>query len=474
MRKITALLVALITLFIFASCGSGETGEPEAAEYDGELFGPVAVGDGEENVFVGVDTSFIHVFRESDTKIPYQSFTTSGFDDVADSARSIIAADATSDGYTDLIIPFRRVDDHQYYYVYVWNADSKGYVFVPSMSSVGNIEVKDGHIKGFASEHGAYVEKEYYFENGDFAAAEEDEGIATAREYAQGLLGKDSFTLTFARDELIDMALTRLYFVTEGEEVTAYIAVTYDNSRAFYSPVSDVYFEIVRRDDGYKKGESFSRMEYTGEVTGYKAEAFSKLSENQKEYYDMIAEKLRAYDEVDFESADAAAAMDAYMKDNPVTYLYFVPETEGYSVKGRYCYTWDNYDYDVSLGTLSEKVAEYSERISAVVGEMPTGLEPIEKYVYLAQKLRSLSEEEHHEGKENGMSVYIPGESLNERAAKTYAYMCEKAELYCTWDGGTNYIMDGGKVRPVHVYDAYPFPGGSDEWFEVFFAEEEK
>ena len=473
MKRITAILLILVTVFSLASCKSGKTDEPEAAEYAGELFGPVAVGEGEEDIYVAVDTSFVHIFKASETKIPFQSFTTSGFDDVENSAKSVIPADVDLDGYTDLIIPFRRVDDHQYYYVYMWSRENGGYTFIPSASSIGNIEVKDGYIVGVTAEHGSYEECEYVFENGEFVNRNsEDEGIGTAREYAEGLLGKDTFSLIFARDELIDMALSRLYFVTEDGEATSYIAVTYDNTRAFYSPLSDVYFEIVKRDGEYKKGDSFSKMEYNGTAKGYESAALSKLNENQKVYYDMIAEKLLAYDKIDYESPDAAAAMEAYMKDHPVMSLCFVPEIIGYSVKGKYVYSWDNYNTETSKDVLAEKMNEYSERISSVVGEMPTGLEPIEKYVYLAQKLHYLAEEEHHEGKENGMSVYIPGDSLDEKAAKTYAYMCEKAELYCTWDGAVNYIMDGDEVRAVRVYDAYPFAGGSDEWFNEFYAEE--
>ena len=474
MKRISAVLLVILTVLSFASCGGKQADEADGAEYTGELFGPVAVGEGEEDIFVGTDTSFVHIFKASDTKTPFQSFTTSGFDDVANSAKSIVAADADFDGFTDLIIPFRRVNDYQYYYVYLWNKDSGGYVFVPSASSIGNIEVKDGYISGVSAEHGSYEECEFVFEDGEFVDRNgRDEGIATAREYAAGLLGKDDFSLTFARDELIDMALSKLYFLTEGGEVTAYIAATYDNDRVFYSPLSDVYFEIVKRDGEYKKGDSFSKMEYDGVAEGYESAAFSKLNDNQKEYYDMIAEKLRAYDKIDYESPDAVAAMDAYMKDHPVTSLCFVPQIAGYSVRGKYVYTWDNYNTETSKDVLEEKMNEYSERISSVVGEMPTGLEPIEKYVYLAQKLRSLSDEEHHGGEENGMSVYIPGDSLDEKAAKTYAFMCEKAELYCTWDGAVNCIMDGDEKREVRVYDTYPFPGGSDEWFEVFFAEEE-
>ena len=475
MRKITALVLFLLTVISVSSCGTKLPGPADEFEYSGELFGPVSVGEGIEDVYVGLDTGFVYVFRGSEKKIPFQSFATSGFDDVENSIRSIVAADADFDGFTDLIVPFRRVGDYQYYYVYLWNSGNGGYMLVPSASNIGNIEVHDGYIAGIVTEHGSSELRELVWKDGEFVDRnEDDEGIATAREYAAGFLGDDPVSLTPAGDELIDMALSRLYFVTVNGEVTSYIAVTYDNTRAFTSQLNGVFTEIVKDGDGYKTGESFSKAEYTGVAAGYEAVAYSELSGEQKEYYDAIAEKISNYDTVEYKSSDAAAAMKAYVKDHPVASLCFIPQIEGYSVKGKYCYTWDNYNDLTSKDVLAEKMNEYSQRMSETVGEMPVGLEPMEKYVYLAQKLRHLSEEEHHEGRENGMSVYIPGDSLNERAAKTFAYMCEKAELYCTWDGGTNYIMDGGKVRPVRVYDAYPFPGGSDEWFEVFFAEEER
>ncbi len=472
MKRIIALLLALFALLSLASCGSAQSND-EKMEYKGELFGPVSVGEGIEDVYVGLDTGFVYIFKASDTETPSQYFTTSGFDDVGNCLRTIRAVDADFDGFSDLLIPFRRVDDYQYYYVYLWSPASDGFILIPSMSSIGNIEIFDGYLTGVSAEHGVYAAVKYTWKNGELKEDEEtDELLSQAREYARGLLGKDAFSLTFARDELIDMTISKLYFVTENGEAVAYIAASYDGSRFFYSPLSSVYFEIIRDGDTYSKGQNYSKLEYDGTVVGYAREEYSKLSANQKEYYDMISEKLNAYVPFEFESSDAVAALGAFMKDNPVWYLCFIPETAGDRAAGKYVYSWDNYNYDTSKEGLSEKMREYSERISSLVSEMPTGLEPIEKYVYLAQKLRVEAEEEHHHGPEDGLSVYIPGDSLFERAAKTYAYMCEKAELYCTWDGGTNYIMDKTEKRAVSVYNTYAYDAGSDGWFEEFYAGE--
>ncbi len=475
MKRITALFLALLTVVTLASCGTKPSDTADEFEYSGELFGPVDVGEGIEKIYVGLDTGFVYVFKESETKIPYRSYASSGFDDVENSIKSITAADADFDGYTDLIIPFRRIDDYQYYYVYLWNNDGGGYSLVPSASSIGNLEVRDGYVAGVVSEHGSYEQRELVWKDGELVGRnEEDEWIGTAREYVEGYLGKDAFSLTPAGDELIDMALSRRYFVTENGEVTSYIAVTYDSTRAFTSPLTNVYTEIVEDGGEYREGESFPKTGNGGVAAGHEYVYYSELSAGQKEYYDLIAEMLRNYDEIAFESPDAPAAMEAYMKDHPEASLCFVPQIVGYSVKGKYLYTWDNYSDETSKDVLAEKMNEYSERISSAVGEMPVGLSPLEKYVYLAQKLHHLAEEEHHEGKEGGMSIYLPGDSLDERAAKTYAYMCEKAELYCTRDGEFNYIMEGGEKRAVRIYDTFTFSGGSDEWFEAYFAEEEK
>ncbi len=400
MKKTIALLIAAVCLISLWGCGGEPEDEAPPVKYSGEYFGPVKVGEGADDVYVGLDTAFIYIFTGENKEEPSQMFTVSGFDDVGSCLKGIKADDASADGYTDLMIPFRRVDDLQYYYVYVWDNDTSSYVLIPSMSSVGNLEVTDGCLKGIASEHGAFHEVEYIWENGRFVEDEGDEYLQVARELAAGMLGGADVTLTFGRDELIDMTISRLYFVSEGADVTSYIAVSYDKTRGFFSPASSVYFDIVRDGDKYKKGDSHKKMEYEGIPYGYGEAEYDKLDGNQKEYYGMIGSKLHAYDKIDFESSDAAAAMNAYMKDHPVWSQCFVPQIMGYSVGGYYCYTWDNFNTETSKETLSEKMDEYSKKVSDVVSQMPTGLEPIEKYVYLAQKLSVISEEEHHHGKD--------------------------------------------------------------------------
>lgn len=474
MKKIISVLLIFSLAFSLFACASEEKSD-DKMKYSGELFGPVKIADGVEDVYVGLDTAFVHIFRESDKENPVQSFTTSGFDDIENSARSIRAADVDFDGFNDLIIPFRRVADYQYYYVYTWNNDSETFSLVSSMSAIGNVEVCDGYIKGVSSEHGAYHLTKYYWVDGVLEEEEElDETMSIARECAEGILKKDGLTVTFGRDELVGMTLTKLYFIMDGGKTAAYVAVSYDGTRAFWSSASDVYFEVVRDGDEFKNGQSYSKMEYTGVPHGYAAEEYAKLNASAKEYYDMISDKLLSFAEIDFDSADAADAMEAYMKDHPVRSMCFVPKIMGNSVTGDYVAAWDNYNTGVTKDELAEGMSAYSDKISAIISEMPTGLEPIERYVYLAQKLQVLSDEEHHHGKDgDGLGIYIPGNSLNEKAAKTYTYMCEKAELYCVWDGEHNVIMDGTEKRIVSVYDAFAYPAGSDGWLDTFFAEED-
>jgi|GEM_PF-2520918 len=473
MKKIIALLFAAAVMFSFAGCESERSGD-EKVKYDGELFGPVKIAENVEDVWIGLNTGFVNFFKDSDRENPSQSFTTSGFDDVANSMKSITSEDVNFDGYSDVVIPFHRYDDFQFYYVYIWDKDNASFSYYPQLSGVGNLAVGDGFLSGIANEHGAYFETKYFWEDGKLISEEEsDENMHLAKEYTEGLLGKEGLNVSFSRDELIDMTISKLYFVSDAEGVIAYAAVSCDNSRVFYSPLTDVYFEVERDDDGYKKGLSYSKLPYSGVPNGYSAEAFSSLDASQKDYYDMIGEKLGSFDEISFESPDAAAAMEAYLKDHPVWYCCFIPKISGYSVTGSYCYTWSNYSDDVSVEVLSEKMKEYSDKINGYVSEMPTGLQPIERYVYLAQKLRLLAEEEHHHGSDaDAMGLYIPGDSLNERAAKTFTYMCEKAELYCVWDGDYNYILDGAEKKRIAVYDTFAFVPGSDEWLNAFWAGE--
>ena len=477
MKKAFVILLAALMAFSVAGCGSGKGDNEETFVFNGELFGPVKIGGGEEDVFVGVDTSFVHIFKASDKDNPSQSFSTTGFDDVENSAKSIVTDDVNFDGYADITIPCRRAYDLQYYYVYLYNPDGASFSFVPELSSIGDLTVEDGFLKGIAEEHGAFAEMKYYWKDGSLEEEQQtDESMRLALECASSLLGKDGLTGTFARDELIDMTISKLYFVCEGNDPVAYAAVSYDLSRIFYSELSGVYFEVVKDGDGYKKVQSYSKLEYEGVPYGYPAKGRDSLNDNQKEYYDIIAEKLVNFDPISIESPDAAAAMTAYLADHPVCSLVFRAEIEGYSVKGEYYYSWAPYESDISKDVMSEKMNAYSGKIADLVSQMPTGLEPMEKYVYLAQKLRLASEEEHHEGVgEDGLAVFIPGETVDERAAKTFAYMCEKAELYCTWSSdGTNEIMDGEEKKTVSVYETYAFPAGSDEWFSAFYKGENK
>ncbi|MBQ6262677.1 MAG: hypothetical protein IJK58_04100 [Clostridia bacterium] len=474
MKRITAILLILVTVFSLASCKGGKTDEPETAEYTGELFGPVALGEGEEDIYVGVDTSFIHIFKASETKIPFQSFTTSGFDDVSNCIRAIRAEDVNFDGKCDLIIPFRRVDDYQYYYVYICGEGSV-YSFEPSMTGIGNIEVGDGFLTGISSEHGLYKETRYFWVDGVLEDEDGlDEQIGVAEEYAKGVLGKDALSLSFIRDELVDRTISKLYIAEENGEQIAYFAVSYDGTRVFYSPMSQTYFEIVKDGGEYSKGLSYEKLDYNGVPLGYAETAYEGLSDNQKEYYEMIGDRLRSYEDISFESPDAAEAMRAYMKDHPVWSLCFVPEIVGNSAGGYYCCTWDSYRRDVDKAALSGTMDRYKEKIRSIVSEMPTGLAQSERYVYLAEKLQITAEEEHHDGAEDGLSVYIPGDSLNEKAAKTYAFMCETAELYCSWDGEYNVIMDADEKLTVSVYDAFAYPPGSDEWINEFYSGEKR
>ncbi|MBR6917968.1 MAG: hypothetical protein IKN38_07260 [Clostridia bacterium] len=473
MKKLICILLALSLVPFFAGCGEEEAKTPDEVSYYGEKYGPIKINDGTDGIYIGVDTGFIYIFDEADTETSIQSFVTRGFDDIEYSKQAIRTDDMNFDGSRDLAIPFRRLDDHQFYYTYLWNNDTGMYTYDPDLMQIGDLEVCDGYLTGVKGEHGAYEEMNYYWQDGKLVSEEAFDQCAEAASAFAASLIEGGATVSFARDELVDMTICKLYFASAADEVKAYIAVSYDCSRAFYSPATDVYFEIKPDGDGYKTGQSYSKLAYGGAVLGYSREAYSSLSDNQKEYYDMIEEKIKSFETIDFESPDAPAAMEAFMKDNPVWSWCFIPKIVGYSVTGRYYYAWADYEENVSGDVLSEKMDEYRKKMTDVVSEMPTGLEPIEKYVYLAEKLQVLEEEEHHHGSSgDGYDLTIPGDSLYERSAKTYTYMCEIAELYCTWDGGLNHIMDGAEKKTVDLYNAFVYPAGSDGWFEVFYAED--
>ena len=480
MKKIIALVTALIFAALAAAGCAGETknvpassDEPRRAPDDG-FFGPVKIAEGIEDVYVKVETSFVSVYKASDLEEPSQQFPTSGFDDVNNSARAIVTDDMNSDGYSDLTIPFRRMNDMQYYYVYLYAPESDSFTLFPEMSKIGNLTATDeGYLVGYSSEHGA---TKYYFVDGELLdEAQTDESLATAISYAKGYLGDDDLTADFIRDELVDMALCRLYLVTRSGENVAYVAVSYDLTRVFYSELSGVYFDLEYDGENFTRGVgNYSKMEYTGNISGYESKGHEALGAAGREYYDMIGERLSEFAPIDFESPDAVEAMSAYMHDDPVWYCCFTPKIEGSSVTGRYYYTWATYEDDISSEVLRTEMDKYSARIGEIVGEMPTGLEAKERYVYLAEKLRYLAEEEHHKESTDGFALEIPGETVDERIAKTFAYMCKKADIYCTWDGNYNTIMDGDTERTVSVYSTFRIVPGSDEWFDAFYVEDRK
>lgn len=410
-------------------------------------------------------------FKESGKETPDQYFPTSGFEDVAYSADNVRAEDVNFDGYFDIVVPFRRLYDLQFYYVYVWDGASGLLRFVPDMTNIGDFKVGDGIITGYYAEHGEPEQFEFVWKDGNIVnVGEVDETVSIAEEYAREYLGSDDVRAVFVRDELIDMAISRLFFIYEKEEIVSYIAVSYTKDRVFASPMTDVYTELIRDGDALREDGEYSREEYKeGDKYGYVREGYLNLGEKGKELYDEIASEIAAFEPVDIQSPDAPAAMDAYIKDNPLCSLFFVPEISGYSVKGKYYYSWEPYAAQADAETMRGAADEYSVMMEGAVSEMPTGLSQTEKYVYLAEKLRLLSEEEHHTGTDSVAGLYIPGDSLGEKAAKTYAFMCELADVYCTWDGEINCIIVDGEKRRVNVYDTYPYSPGTDGWFEKFY-----
>ena len=77
---------------------------------------------------------------------------------------------------------------------------------------------------------------------------------------------------------------------------------------------------------------------------------------------------------------------------------------------------------------------------------------------------------EHHEhGLGDGFGTLIKGDSDNERYAKTYCYICEKANLYCKATGSTNIIKSGAEDVEVDLHSACRCIPGADDWKAAFY-----
>lgn len=478
MKKIIAVLLLAALLFSFAGCASeNETDEKDKeneVKYTGELKGPFFPSGSENGYLVGIDDSFIYLYKDSDREHVFQYYSVSGFDDTAYSLSGVRSEDINFDGFSDLVIPFRRVDDLQYYYAYLWDGEKGNYSLCADVMGIGEFTVCDGWIEGKEYFNGELITVKYMWEGSELESeAETDRIAALALDIAKGLTGKDGLSVTYTRDDLTDLTLTRLYTVSEGAKSIAYVAINYDMTRFFWSEMSEVFFEVSLDENGKLiKTQSYSKMKYDGVPYGFSEEEYGKLSSTEQNYYDMIREKLLAFENISYESAEAVTAYKALIKDHPIFSNYFNGEVMGNTLTGSYFYQWSTYSEEISPDVISEKLEEYRNLIFSYVESMPLGLEPIERYVFLAQKLQHECAEEHEHTVKDGFGIQISGDTSGEQIAKTFAYMCELAELYCTWDGGYNMIMAGTELTKIDLYESSRCEAGSDEWLSAFYAED--
>lgn len=76
---------------------------------------------------------------------------------------------------------------------------------------------------------------------------------------------------------------------------------------------------------------------------------------------------------------------------------------------------------------------------------MPSGLSDSDRYIYLAQKLTSVYLSEQSHGSDGVFGLLVAGDGENERFAKTFRTLCEKANLYRTVSGSLNIIKIEGE-----------------------------
>ena len=472
-KRFLSVVCFVIAAICLAGCNKAENGEQKPVIEKNDPVGPYNVCEGYDFYF-DVTDSYIAVYKAEDTEEVFQCFNHDGVEDAAYSLEALRFEDVNFDGCPDLLVPWKRVDGLLHYYAFLWNTQYNEFTTAPSLAAVGTLTVCDGYIEGERLSESGEIYKVKYYWCDDGALEEEsaaDDDAAAALEFAKALTGEEEVSVTYDGDALIDKTLCRKYSVISGGEQISAVALNYDYSRLFAADDNMVYFEMKKSDDGFKKEASFSTDTYGGEPYGYFCEEYALLNEREKELYNEIYLKVMNVESFSYDSEDAVKAVTALCKDHPFVDCFFEPCIEGTKLSSSYFYSWAPYvaKEDADADVIKSAVAEFEEYIDSIVSAMPAGLSGTDRYIYLAQKLQTVYLNETEHGAEDNFGLLVKGDSENERFAKTYCMICEKANLYCTVSGSKNIIKIIDEKTEVDVRNACRAIPGSEEWQKTFF-----
>lgn len=464
---ITAFLMVLSSLFACEK-SDGKVTEPLDPA---ELTEAFSIMDGGMTFRIGIDEARFNFYEDGVYDTVYQSFQHPGVESVELTKSGIRFEDANFDGFTDVLLPQRKLGEIQYYYGYFWVEEEKLFNMNSEILNIGNPVINENSIHGVVEEHGHSYEAEFFYEDGHFVSdhSHHDERMEVALTYMKGFLGKDAIECQFTSWDLVDKSICKKYFVMENGTPIAACAVNADGKRVFYSPLTEAYTEIIFAEESYAEGsESFGRMDHTNEVFTYVAEGYESLTDGEKEIYGNLYSELTEYKAIENITEEQTAPLKAVFLDHPQLYnFYRFEERHGMAEVSLYC-KWAPYKTP-EASELAKAVSEYSAFTDEIINSIPVGLEPLEKYLYLAQRLQLMVKE--HEGKDIPFELLISADSNGEKLSRTYKHLCEKAQLYCTYEGSTNTILVNGEKITVSIEKTSNNVPGSDKWQSAFFME---
>ncbi len=476
MKKTSTLIILLILAFALILCGCEKEDGVKTPPIDPTtLAGPFSIFEGGMTFYVDVQSNRAVIYEDGSFETVFQTFSHAGVADVEISKAGIKFEDFTFDGFCDFYFPQRTVDGIQYYYGFIWEEETMSFVMEVDFLNLGNPTLGENCILSTEVHNGETVTVEYYYKDGKFTHEyiEEDPYLPVAKTYIKGFLAKEDLEVEFTSWELIDSAICRKYYVYEGETVVSAVAVNADGSRVFYSPLTESYFEIIKEGEAFvQSDESFGKMPHTNEVFTYVPTGFESLSEDDRELYGKMYADMIDLTAAQYTEATAETVIEAVFEDYPVLRNYVRYKDKGGIVTTEFYVKWAPYK-TADAEEIKAAVKEYEEYTDEIINTIPVGLEPMEKYLFIAQRLQLLTKGHNHDhsGEDCGeplFEILISGDSKSERLSRTYKYLCEKAQLYCRCEDGENVILQGTTYFEVDLEEAFNYAPGSERWLEKF------
>ncbi len=473
MKKISIILISIILTAILILCGCEKNDGVETPPIDPEtLTGPFDLFDGGMTFRIDIAKDRITIYEDGSYDTVFQTFLHSGVADLETSKNGVKFEDFTFDGFKDFYFPQRDVNGISYYYGYAWDEENKAFVLVTDFLKIGNPTLGENCILSTEIINGETVTVEYYFQDGKLTHEhiENDPYLVVANTYMRGFFGKNELKAEFTTWELIDSAICRKYYVYEGETVISAAAVNADGSRVFYTPLTETYVEILHDGESYTQGDvNFNKMEHTNEVFTYVATGYESLSDADRELYGTIYSDIMEFKAAEYTDANAETVLTALLGDHPIMHNYVRYKEKGGIITTEFYVKWAPYKAPVP-DDIEDAVKEYDAYTDEIINSIPVGLEPMEKYLFLAQRLQLLTKGHNHEEGEECeeplFEILISGDSKGERLARTYKYLCEKAQLYCEVNGKENIILQGNTHFTANLEEAFNYAPGSEKWLE--------